>query len=74
MRDGTRVIRAGLPDFAQGEPFLPGPTFANSYHLAGDPSSSLYSYGRYHNPIWTHFEQALSELEEGIIPEFHRSG
>ncbi len=27
MRDGTRVIRAGLPNFAQGEPFLPGPTF-----------------------------------------------
>jgi cystathionine gamma-lyase len=65
MRDGTRVIRAGLPDFAQGEPFLPGPTFANAYHLTGDPSSSPYSYGRYHNPTWTHFEQALSELEGG---------
>jgi cystathionine gamma-lyase len=65
MRDATRVIRAGLPDFAQGEPFLPGPTFANPYHLAGEPSSSPYSYGRYHNPTWTHFEQALSELEGG---------
>lgn len=65
MRDGTRVVRAGLPDFAQGEPFLPGPTFANPYHLAGDPSSSPYSYSRYHNPTWTHFEQALSELEGG---------
>ena len=65
MRDGTRVVRAGLPAFAQGEPFLPEPTFANPYHLAGDPSSSPYSYGRYHNPTWTHFEQALSELEGG---------
>ena len=46
MRDGTRVVRAGLPRFAQGEPFLPGPTFANPYYLAGDPSSSSYSYGR----------------------------
>jgi len=36
VRDGTRVIRAGLPHFAQGEPFLPGPTFANAYHLAGE--------------------------------------
>jgi hypothetical protein len=43
MRDGTRVVRAGLPDVAQGEPFLPGPTFANPYHLAGDPSASPYS-------------------------------
>src|SRR5258708_14666666 len=65
MRDGTRVIRGGLPDFAQGEPFLPGPTFANPYHLAGDPSSSPYSYARYHNPTWTHFEKALGELEGG---------
>jgi hypothetical protein len=43
----------------QGEPFLLGPTFANLYHL-GDPSSSPYNYGCYHNPTWTHFEQALS--------------
>lgn len=65
LHDSTRVVRAGLPNFAQGEPFLPGPTFANPYHLAGDPSSSPYSYGRYHNPTWTLFEQALSELEGG---------
>jgi cystathionine gamma-lyase len=65
MRDGTRVLRAGLPAFAQGEPFLPGPTFANPYYLVGDPSSSPYSYGRNQNPTWTHFEQALSELEGG---------
>jgi cystathionine gamma-lyase len=70
MRDGTRVIRAGLPGFAQGEPFLPGPTFAASYHLVGDPSSSPYSYGRYHNPTWTHLELALSELEGGTAVIF----
>jgi cystathionine gamma-lyase len=70
MRDATRVIRAGLPDFAQGEPFLPGPTFANPYHLAGDPSSSPYSYGRYHNPTWTHFERALGTLEAGTAVLF----
>jgi cystathionine gamma-lyase len=70
MRDGTRVVRAGLPDFAQGEPFLPGPTFANPYHLSGDPSSSPYSYGRYHNPTWTRFEQALSGLEGGTAVIF----
>src|SRR5258708_32583261 len=70
MRDATRVIRAGLPDFAQDEPFLPGPTFANPYHLAGAPSSSPYSYGRYHNPTWTPFQQALSELEGGTAVIF----
>ena len=63
MHDGTRVVRAGLPGVSQGEPFLPGPTFAAPYHLTGDPSTSAYTYGRYHNPTWTQFEQALSELE-----------
>jgi cystathionine gamma-lyase len=65
MHDGTRVVRAGLPGVSQGEPFLPGPTFAAPYHLTGDPSTSAYTYGRYHNPTWTQFEQALSELEGG---------
>jgi cystathionine gamma-lyase len=44
---------------------LPGPVFAAPYHLAGNPASSAFTYGRYHNPTWTHFEQALSELEGG---------
>jgi len=70
MRDATRVVRAGLPNVAQGEPFLPGPTFAGIYHLSGEPATSSYTYGRYHNPTWTHFEQALSELEGGPAAVF----
>src|SRR4051812_520834 len=65
MRDGTRVVRAGLPAPVQGAPFLPGPTLAGPYHLTGDPASAPYTYGRYHNPTWTHYEQALAELEGG---------
>src|SRR5262249_36097801 len=65
MKDATRVVRAGLPDVAQGEPFLHGPTFAGTYHLAGDPASSAYTYGRYHNPTWTAYEKAITELERG---------
>jgi cystathionine gamma-lyase len=65
MRDATRVVRAGLPPAAQGEPFLPGPTFAGAYHAAGDPALSPHTYGRFHNPTWTRFEDALTELEGG---------
>ena len=61
--DGTRVVRAGLPEPAQGEPFLPGPTFAAPFHLRGDPGTSKYVYGRYGNPTWTAYERALAELE-----------
>jgi cystathionine gamma-lyase len=65
MRDATRVVRAGLPPAEQGEPFLPGPTFAGAYHAAGDPALSPYTYGRFHNPTWARFEDALTELEGG---------
>jgi cystathionine gamma-lyase len=65
MRRGTRVIRAGLPTASQGAPFLPGPTFAGTYHAAGEPASAPFTYGRYHNPTWTQYEQALHELEGG---------
>jgi cystathionine gamma-lyase len=65
METGTRVIRAGMPKPSQGAPFLPGPTFASAYHAAGEPADSPFTYGRFHNPTWTLYEQALSELEDG---------
>ncbi len=65
MRDATRVVRAGLPQAEQGEPFLPGPTFAAPYHLAGDPAAAPFSYGRFDNPTWARLERALAELEGG---------
>src|SRR4029434_8376982 len=68
VRIGTRVTRAGLPPSAQGAPFLPGPTFAGTYHAAGDPASAPLTYGRFHNPTWTAYEQVLSELEGGASP------
>jgi cystathionine gamma-lyase len=64
-QEGTRVVRAGLPEADQGAPFLPGPTFAAPYHLSGDPESSDYVYGRYGNPTWSRYESALGELEGG---------
>lgn len=70
MRDATRVVRAGLPEVAEGEPFLPGPTFAGVYAFAGEPGKATYTYGRYHNPTWTNFENALGDLEGGHAVAF----
>ncbi len=74
MKDATRVVRAGLPDVTQGEPFLPGPTFAGTYHLTGDPTSSVYAYGRYNNPTWTAYEKAIGELERSASTVVFSSG
>ena len=65
--EATRVVRAGLPGFEQGTPFLPGPTFAAPYHFEGAPETSDYVYGRYGNPTWSRYEAALAELEGGTV-------
>ena len=68
--DGTRAVHAGQPPAVQGEPFLPGPTFAAPFHAAGDPHAVAYSYGRHHNPTWSRYEAALGELEGGQAVAF----
>ncbi|MFG1665987.1 cystathionine gamma-lyase [Streptomyces sp. Y7] len=60
--DGTRAVRAGLPEPVKYEPTLPGPVFAAHYHLPGEPTGP-YTYGRDENPTWTHLERAVGELE-----------
>ncbi|MGN9777805.1 cystathionine gamma-lyase [Micromonospora sp. H33] len=65
--DGTRCVRAGLPEPAPGEPFLPGPVFAAPYHLdpwAG-PAAAPNGYGRPDNPTRRLLEAAIGELEGG---------
>ena len=74
MKDSTRVVRAGLPDVAQGQPFLPGPVFAGTYHLTGDPESSAFRYGRYDNPTWSAYQKAISELEKSTSTVVFSSG
>jgi cystathionine gamma-lyase len=60
--DGTRAVRAGLPDPVKYEPTLPGPVFAAHFHLPGEPTGP-YTYGRDDNPTWTLLERAIGELE-----------
>jgi cystathionine gamma-lyase len=71
---GTRAVHAGIPPAEQGAPFLPGPTFAGPYHLAGDPGSTPYGYGRYANPTWSAYEAALAELEDAAHATVFASG
>ncbi|MGW2722868.1 cystathionine gamma-lyase [Streptomyces sp. NPDC001492] len=60
--DGTRAVRAGLPEPAKNQPHLPGPVFAAHYHLPGDVDGP-YTYGRDQNPTWSLLERAIGELE-----------
>ncbi|MEV0808564.1 cystathionine gamma-lyase [Micromonospora sp. NPDC050200] len=66
-RDGTRCVRAGLPEPAPGDPFLPGPVFAAPYHLDPweGPAAAANGYGRPDNPTRRLLESAIGELEGG---------
>ncbi len=68
LRPGTRAVHAGLPPAVDGEPFLPGPTFAATFHLSGPGVPE--GYGRYANPTYTRYEAALGELEGGVALAF----
>lgn len=65
MQNATRVVQLVLTSAEQGAPLTAGPVFASTFHATGEPSAVPYTYGRYHNPTWTAYEQALGELEGG---------
>ena len=65
MEASTLVVRAALGPVEQGRPLVPGPVFAAPFHAAGDPKDVPFTYGRFHNPTWTAYEQALGQLEGG---------
>ncbi|MEV7414365.1 cystathionine gamma-lyase [Streptomyces sp. NPDC089919] len=60
--EGTRAVRAGLPEPVKNAPTLPGPVFAAHFHLPGEVDGP-YTYGRDTNPTWTLLERAIGELE-----------
>src|SRR5690349_4620138 len=69
-RPATRVVHAGLPAAEQGTPFLPGPVLAAPFHLQGPSDATRYGYGRYENPTWSAYQDALGELEGGEVVLF----
>lgn len=60
MRPATRVVHVGRPPHEPDQPFNVPITMASTYVAGGDRE-----YGRYANPTWTAFEDALGALEGG---------
>jgi cystathionine gamma-synthase len=60
MRPATHAVHAGRPPRAVDEPLNVPITMASTYVAGGERE-----YGRYANPSWTAFEDALGALEGG---------
>ncbi|HEX7716438.1 MAG TPA: PLP-dependent aspartate aminotransferase family protein [Marmoricola sp.] len=60
MRPATRAVHAGRPPHQPDEPLNTPITMASTYVAGGD-----LEYGRFANPSWSAFEDALGALEGG---------
>ena len=60
MRPATLAVHAGRPPRDIDQPLNVPITMASTYVAGGD-----LEYGRYANPTWTAFEDALGRLEDG---------
>jgi cystathionine gamma-synthase len=60
MRPATRAVHTGRPPHTPDEPLNVPITMAATYVAGGSRE-----YGRYANPTWTAFEEALADLEGG---------
>ena len=61
----TVAVSAGRPPAAPDAPLNVPPTFASTYTAGGD-----LEYGRFGNPTWSAFEEALGALEGGSCRVF----
>jgi cystathionine gamma-synthase len=60
LHPSTVAVTAGRPEHVPDAPFSVPVTFASTFVAGGD-----LEYGRYANPTWTAFEDALGALEGG---------
>lgn len=60
LRPATRLVTSGRPPHEPDNPLNTPLTMASTYVAGGE-----VEYGRYGNPTWSAFEEALGELEGG---------
>jgi cystathionine gamma-lyase len=70
MHRDTLIVHAGYRKKSEPGPFLAGPQFSATYTTPGDPADHALTYGRFHNPTWTAWEEALGVLEGGEVVAF----
>jgi cystathionine gamma-lyase len=61
----TAILHAGYRGRDDDGPFLIGPQFSSTYTASGEPTRHSLTYGRFQNPTWTAWEEALGVLEGG---------
>jgi cystathionine gamma-lyase len=66
----TAIVHAGYRTRADAGPFLSGPQFSSTFTTPGEPARHALTYGRFHNPTWTAWEEALGVIDGGVAVAF----
>lgn len=64
----TVAVTAGRPAREPDAPVNPPIVLSSTFHGTGTPAAGERVYGRFSNPTWDPFEEALSELEGAELP------
>ncbi|WP_284763332.1 aminotransferase class I/II-fold pyridoxal phosphate-dependent enzyme [Arthrobacter sp. efr-133-R2A-63] len=64
----TVVVAAGRPERSHDQPVNPPIVLSSTYFGTGALSDGDRGYGRYANPTWDPFEEALAQLEGADLP------
>src|SRR5438105_15366654 len=64
----TVVVAAGRPERSHDQPVNPTIVLSSTYFGTGALSDGDRGYGRYANPTWDPFEEALGQLEGAALP------
>lgn len=70
MHRDTEILHAGYRRVDEPGPFLHGPQFSSTYVTPGEPDQHRFTYGRFDNPTWRAWEEALGVIEGGRAVAF----
>ena len=70
MHRDTMILEAGYPAPTTAGAFVPPLQFSSTFTAPGDPSRHQFTYGRFHNPTWAVWEEALGILDGGHAVSF----
>lgn len=65
LRHDTLILKAGYPSPKASGALVPALQFSSTFASPGDPSHHQLTYGRFHNPTWTVWEESLGMLDGG---------
>ncbi len=70
MHRDTQILNAGHLPVKEPGVMVEGPQFVSTFVTPGDPAQHAFTYGRFENPTWRPWEEALGVLEGGDAVAF----